>query len=96
MNGTLLSLHVPSETQEDLARWIRERRKAFRLSRRALSEKTGVPESTIKRFELTGEVSLRQFLELWFAVDRLERIEGLLDRNAFRKAPESIEEVLRS
>lgn len=92
----LLSLYVPANTQDDLAYWIRQRRKALHLSRRALSEQTGVPESTIKRFELTGEVSLRQFLELWFAVDRLDRIEGLLSNEAFKRPPRTIKEVIAS
>lgn len=95
-NNEFLSLYVPANTQEDLAHWVRERRRALHLSRRVLSEKSGVPESTIKRFELSGEISLRQFLELWFVVDRLDRIEALLRASAVEKPPTTIEEVLRS
>ena len=88
-----LSLLTASDTQRDLAQAVRRRRRELKLSRRVLAERSGVPAPTIKRFETTGQISLRQFLLLWQSVDRLERVAALAAPTP--EAPRSIEEVLR-
>ncbi|MBE0490216.1 MAG: helix-turn-helix transcriptional regulator [Halomonas sp.] len=88
-----LSLLTASDTQHDLAQAVRRRRRELKLSRSALADRSGVPAPTIKRFETTGQISLRQFLLLWQCVDRLERIAALATPTP--EAPRSIEEVLR-
>ncbi|RDB42746.1 XRE family transcriptional regulator [Halomonas sp. DQ26W] len=88
-----LSLLTASDVQHDLAKTIRRRRRELKLSRDALAERSGVPAPTIKRFETTGQISLRQFLLLWQSVDRLERVAALAVPQP--STPQSIEEVLR-
>ena len=88
-----LSFLTASDVQHDLAKTIRRRRRELKLSRNALAERSGVPAPTIKRFETTGQISLRQFLLLWQSVDRLERVAALA--TAQPSTPQSIEEVLR-
>ena len=90
---TLLSAY---DVQSTLKGWIRTKRKALKLSRQALAEKSTVPASTIKRFETTGDISLRQFLLLWQCVDELARIHDLTIENDQdqKKPPSSIDEVL--
>ena len=88
-----LTLLTASDVQHDLASTIRRRRRDLKLSRDALAERSGVPAPTIKRFETTGQISLRQFLLLWQSVDRLERVAELATPQPAR--PGSIAEVLR-
>lgn len=88
-----LTLLTASDVQHDLAGAVRQRRRELKLSRDALAERSGVPAPTIKRFETTGQISLRQFLLLWQSVDRLERIAELTVPRP--SMPGSIEEVLR-
>ncbi|MCE0732031.1 helix-turn-helix domain-containing protein [Halomonas sp. G15] len=88
-----LTLLTASDVQHDLASAIRRRRRELKLSRDALAERSGVPAPTIKRFETTGQISLRQFLLLWQSVDRLERVAELAAPAP--TMPGSIEEVLR-
>ncbi|AZT82343.1 XRE family transcriptional regulator [Marinobacter sp. NP-4(2019)] len=90
----MLSLISPADVQQRLAKALRERREAQRLSRRALSERSTVPEPTIKRFETTGDISLRQFLILWSCVDDLKRLDELT--RPATSFPKSIDEVLSS
>lgn len=91
-----LSLYVPTDAQTRFAQFLLAKRKAKKLSRRALAEKTGVPESTIKHFEYTGKISLNQFLELWFYLDNIERLIDLTNpASQPRQIPKTIEEVLR-
>ena len=82
------------DTQLLLARVLRELRKARKLSREALAERSTVPAPTIKKFETTGQISLRQFVLLWQCLDDLSRLVALAQPP--QKLPQSIEEVLRS
>lgn len=93
MNFTLLD---DTDVSQAYAAYLRELRKQAKLSRAALAERSCVPAATIKKFELTGQISFRQLLLLWQTLDSLERLYKLtqpnIDRNA---APSSIEEVLK-
>ena len=91
----LLSLHSPNDIQQSLADFVRTRRKALKWSRDELAQRSTVPAPTIKRFELTGEISLRQLLMLWQCVDDLERVAGLCELSV-KVQPKTIEEVLKS
>ena len=91
---TLLSIHSPFEIQQKLANAVRARRKKMKLSRQALAEHSTVPAPTIKRFETTGEISLRQFVMLWQCVDRLDTLAALA--NPPKPTPRTITEVLVS
>ena len=86
-------LATPADVQRILATALRARRKGRKLSRTALARQSTVPASTIKRFETTGEISLRQFLLLWQCVDDLAGIARLAQRP---DPPRSIDDVLAS
>lgn len=87
-----LSLLSAKDLQRHLAASLRTRRRALKLSRAALAEKSSVPAPTIKRFELSGEISLRQLLLLWQCVDDLQRWAPLWQ--PLECEPRSIAEVL--
>jgi ribosome-binding protein aMBF1 (putative translation factor) len=87
-----LSLLSAADVQQQLADNIRHKRKALKLSREALAVKSTVPAPTIKKFETTGQISLRQFVLLWQCVDELERLADLCKPEPAE--PRSIDEVL--
>ncbi|MYH15098.1 MAG: transcriptional regulator [Gammaproteobacteria bacterium] len=89
-----LSLLTPTDLQQRFAAAIRQGRRERKLSREALSRISTVPASTIKRFETTGQISLRQFLMLWQCVDRLSRLAEVCEPPP--RLPASIDEVLAS
>jgi predicted transcriptional regulator len=80
------------DTQTALAEHLKGRRKRLGFSRDALAERSGVPAPTIKKFETTGLISLRQFLLLWQTLDDLSRLHSLLKEQP--SMPASIDEVL--
>lgn len=90
---TLLTLLTATDTQLALAQTIRRKRKQLKLSRPALAERSTVPAATIKKFETSGQISLRQFLLLWQCVDRLDKVMALTQEPA--ATPRTIAEVLR-
>lgn len=83
------------DVQRAFAVHLRRLRKKAKLSRDALAERSGVPASTIKKFELTGQISFRQLLLLWQSLDDLRRLY-VLTRHSPGEAsmPSSIDEVL--
>ena len=82
------------EVQQALAQHLRRRREAAKLSRDALAQRSLVPAPTIKKFELTGQISLRQLLLLWQSLDDLQRLFDLT-RTEVTTLPGSIDEVLK-
>ena len=82
-------LHSPAE----IARNIGENAKALRLSknlsRKTLAEKSGVSESTIKRFETTGVVTLEALILMATALDELTGVTRLFKP----EHPNSVDEL---
>ncbi|MFC1750080.1 helix-turn-helix domain-containing protein [Pseudomonadota bacterium] len=89
-------LFTEGDVQHAFAAHLRGLREQAKLSRDALAERSTVPASTIKKFELTGQISFRQLLLLWQSLDDLSRLYQLtqLPRSQAR-VPMSIDEVLK-
>ena len=91
---TSLSLLSANDVQQQLALAVRTKRKQIKLSRNELAEKSTVPASTIKKFETTGQISLRQFILLWQCVDSLESLMNISKEEPYQ--PSSIDDVLKT
>lgn len=65
----MLQLYIDKDIQKMFAQKLQKSRKSQKLSRTALSQKSNIPAPTIRRFEETGEISLRQFLRLWMVLE---------------------------
>lgn len=83
-----------NDVQHAFAAHLRDLRKQAKLSRDALAQRSMVPASTIKKFELTGQISFRQLLLLWQSLDDLRRLHALTEQ--MPQMPTSIEEVLKN
>ena len=84
-------LETPAQMAQKAAKRFRNTRKAKKVTIKALSEKSGVPYSTIRRFESEGEISFVAFVKLVSALNLDAEISGLLKD----PIPDSIEEVIR-
>ncbi|WP_457943336.1 helix-turn-helix domain-containing protein [Vreelandella alkaliphila] len=85
-----------TDVQQAFAAHLRHLREQAKLSRAALAQRSSVPAPTIKKFELTGQISFRQLLLLWQSLDDLARLYALTQQDASNtKTPSSIEEVLK-
>lgn len=86
-----------TDLSQAYADYLRGLRKQAKLSRTALAGRSCVPAATIKKFELTGQISFRQLLLLWQTLDSLDRLYQLTQSSSDRVAtPSSIDEVLKS
>ncbi len=81
-----------ADVQQRLAEQVRQLRRRNRWSRQALAERSTVPASTIKKFETTGQISLRQFILLWQCVDSLDALARIATES--EAEPRSISDVL--
>ena len=86
----MISISTPYDSQQELASSLRMRRKGRRHSRREASVRSGVPEATIRRFETTGEISLRQLLMLCEVYGDLSAARTLFPRPAAQTMDELI------
>lgn len=90
------SLLDDTDVSQAFAAHLRGLREQAKLSREALAQRSCVPAPTIKKFELTGQISFRQLLLLWQSLDSLDRLYRLTQVSTERNAlPTSIEEVLK-
>ncbi len=83
-----------SKVQEKIVQTIRERRLQMNLTQEGLSERSGVPLSTLRKFEQKGLISLDSFLKILSVVGGLEEmVEALKPKEQHFK---SIDDVLKS
>lgn len=86
-----------SDIQTAFASHLRKLREGEKLSRDELADRSTVPAATIKKFELTGQISFRQLLLLWQSLDDLNSLYKLtIELNDLTSPPKSIDEVLNS
>lgn len=96
LNRMTFTLLDDTDVSKAFAAYLRELRQQAKLSRTALAERSCVPAATIKKFELTGQISFRQLLLLWQTLDSLDRLHQLTQANQERATmPTSIDEVLK-
>lgn len=84
-------LETPYEMALAVAERFRAVRKAKKISLKEVTEKSGVPYSTIRRFESKGEISFLALVKITSAIGEDQEIGGLFADHI----PQSIEEVIR-
>lgn len=66
----MLSLFkTEKEIAKDIARRERNKRKLYKFTQQELANKSGVSLGSLKRFESTGNISLKSLLKLAFVLD---------------------------
>jgi len=83
-----------SKVQMKIVENIRDRRLQMELTQEGLSERAGVPLSTLRKFEQKGVISLESFLKILSVVGGLEEI--LVALKPKKQHFKSIDEVLKS
>lgn len=81
------------KTQKKLVQNIRERRLLMELTQEGLSERSGVPLSTLRKFEQKGLISLDSFLKILSVVGGLEEMMNVL--KPMKPNFKSIDDVLK-
>lgn len=79
---------TPVRLAKILADSSRKRRLDKGLSRRSLSEITGIPESTLERFETKGKISLDAFLKLVVEFGWFDEMSSIMGKSKFTSGAE--------
>ena len=87
----MIVLKTPQEMAVDAATRFKEMRKAKKITIKDLSRNSGVPYSTIRRFESSGEISFLSLVKIISTIGEDEEIANLFTR----RIPASIEEIIR-
>ena len=82
---------TPGEIQLGMAEKIRSIRKRKGLSQEKLAKKSGVSLGSLKRFESSGEISLRSLIKISIALGIDDELIHIFDNAPFS----SIEEIIR-
>ncbi|HEX4796008.1 MAG TPA: helix-turn-helix transcriptional regulator [Humisphaera sp.] len=73
-----VELQTPASAQRMLADRVREARVGLGLKQSTLAARAGVALPTLRRFEQTGEVSLKHLTRICHALGRLDEFENIL------------------
>lgn len=85
------ALQTPMDIQRELAARAKARRLELNITQAELAERSGVSLGSLRRFETTGEISLRAFLELALVLGELKEFSTLFrplqTHSLFEEAP---------
>ena len=71
------ALQTPHDVQMGLAKRARERRLLLNITQAELAERSGVSLASVRRFETSGEISLRSFLAMALVLGELKEVAEL-------------------
>jgi transcriptional regulator with XRE-family HTH domain len=77
-----INIYMPAEISRTLASKAKRLRLQYRMKQTTLSEKSGVPAISIRRFESTGNISLSSLLKIAGALNCLDGFIGLFPPHA--------------
>lgn len=92
MIDIMTKVKTPKEISEQIASNVRERRKEAKLTQKQLSEKSGVSLGSLKRFENTGEISLKSLLRISLILGYEEDFLKLFETKTYQSIQEIINE----
>ena len=91
MNNILsFNIATPSDIAMQIAARVKARRLELNLTQEGLASRAGVKFATYRRFEQTGEISLRGLLQVGFALNCLDEFNDLFEQKQYQ----SLDDVL--
>ena len=85
-----INIYTPREVALQVAARVKARRLELDLKQEGMAAKAGVKFATYRRFEQTGEISLRGLLQVGFALNALSDFDALFAQRQYR----TLEDVL--
>lgn len=91
MNNIIaLNISNPNDTRLQIAARVKARRLELDLTQEGLAARAGIKFATYRRFERTGEISLKGLLQIGFALNALSDFDALFAQKQYR----SLDDVL--
>ena len=89
-NIVTFNISSPSDIALQIAARVKVRRLELDLTQEGLAARAGVKFATYRRFEQTGEISLRGLLQVGFALNALSDFDALFAQKQYQ----SLDDVL--
>ena len=91
-----VNLLLPNDISKIIAKNFRHKRLSFDLTQKTLAERSGVSLGTLKKFELTGKISLESLLKLALVLDSLNDFQNLFSVSKSVGKYKSLDEIIES
>lgn len=94
INDNILSLinRTPDSLMTGVAERVKQRRLEKDWTQKMLATKAGISLAFYRRFESSGEISLRSLVMLAFALDMTDEFETLFNRKTYQ----SIDDIIKA
>lgn len=87
-----LNIQNPAEIATRIAEKVKTRRLELNLTQLGLAKRAGIKFATYRRFEQTGEISLRGLLQIGFALNALSDFEQLFSQKQYQSLDDVMNE----
>ena len=84
--NNILALHIatPHEVAQQIAARVKARRLELNLTQEGVATRAGLKFATYRRFEQTGEISLKGLLQIGFALNALPDFDALFAHRQYQ------------
>ncbi len=82
----------PASVAKQIAERVKARRLELNLTQEGLATRAGLKFATYRRFERTGEISLRGLLQIGFALNALAEFDALFGQRQYRTLDDVLNE----
>ena len=91
MNNIIsFNLSTPDDVAKQIAARVKARRLELNLTQEGIATRAGLKFATYRRFEQTGEISLKGLLQIGFALNSLSEFDTLFTQKQYQ----SLDDVL--
>ncbi|MBM6891343.1 helix-turn-helix transcriptional regulator [Bacteroides caecigallinarum] len=91
MNNIIsFNISTPDDVAKQIATRVKARRLELNLTQEGIAARAGLKFATYRRFEQTGEISLKGLLQIGFALNALSEFDALF----VQKQYQSLDDVL--
>ena len=88
----IIQLKSTLEVAKDIAKKAKAKRLSLNMSQKTLSKNSGVSLASLKKFEQTGQISLKSLLKIALILNELEPFDNLFKED--EKLPATLDELL--
>ena len=93
MNNIIaINIHTPADVAMQIAARVKARRLGLNLTQEGLATRAGVKFATYRRFEQTGEISLKGLLQIGFALNTLSEFDALFAQKQYQTLDDVLNE----
>jgi len=89
-----INIQTPSSVMDKLKQRFKEKRLHMKLTQEGLAKRSGVSQGSLKRFESSGEISLKSLLKLALILECLDDFMHIAQEKTL--VINSIDELLKS